>query len=766
MPSAALIVLSLGTVIGVSLWGRHVIQHRGLREQAEAEVRSLAGALEAREEALGTAASAVGRDKDLLRAWSGGSGAGTNWAGAEACELRERFDLQFVQVHGEAGTGTMPVVSGDTSTDTGSDAALLNLAEPGKVVARVLEDRIILLAASPLADGTGSVVVATDLASELERICLEKSIAGQAEIVLRGLRTGAQVALPPGAVSGWVGDGYAVRREIRLAGTNAELLLARPNGDAKELGRIFLVVTTGSSLLVGLGMMSIGVLGLRSLVRPIRSLSSAARAVADGGYQEVRQGLGSPLLLGEGDELGELVVAFNAITCELRGLRLEMEEKVEERTLEMWIAAAVARAVSSSLDLEATLHDAADTIRTGAGALYPGIRQVGIYLIDERAQVAVLEAVSADEEADPRRRGLRIPIGCSSPVGLAAARKEPEVMENARVSGTHLKPPLLMDTLSAAALPLRDGETLLGVLELQSTRPRAFGSAAPAVLCSVADQIGTAIRNARLFEAERRKGERLGESNRLRSHLLTVMSHKFRAPLNTIIGLSGALLDTDRDELTDRQRRDIGLIHSLGRHLGELTDDLLDPRTATPTPFKLEREGVDLRLLIESAIHSVRPLLDLKGLEIAAHLEPGLPVIWADKRRVRQVLLRLLSRLAARTESGSIDVRAGQRCALDADRDEVESFVEVSMGAVGRKASEDTLNKGMPPSAEDGRAQTERRGLELDLPVTEAIVDLHGGQFWADGDSGDGGRYTFILPVGQIQHERRDEDSRRSSFKV
>jgi two-component system cell cycle sensor histidine kinase PleC len=360
-----------------------------------------------------------------------------------------------------------------------------------------------------------------------------------------------------------------------------------------------------------------------------------------------------------------------------------------------------------------------------------------------------LEAVSADEEADMTCRALSIPLGCRSPVGLAAATMRPEVIENARVSGAHLKPPLLMDTLSAVALPLIHEDTLLGVLELQSASPEVFGSAPPPVLVSLADQIAAVIRNAQIYEAQRQKAERLGESDQLRSHLLTVMSHKLRAPLNTIIGLSGALLDTDRDKLTDRQRRDIGLIHTLGRHLGELTDDLLDPPAGTPVPIELHREEVDLRLLVESAIHSVRPLLDSKGLEMKACLEADLPVIRADKRRVRQVLLRLLSRLAARTESGGIDVRARQTSALGAAGNEAELCVEVSVGVQGGTIHREVPMGSVPRIGADEHGHSDRNGSDRDLAIVEAVIAVHGGQFWAEGGPGDGTTYTFTLPLGQ-----------------
>jgi signal transduction histidine kinase len=131
-------------------------------------------------------------------------------------------------------------------------------------------------------------------------------------------------------------------------------------------------------------------------------------------------------------------------------------------------------------------------------------------------------------------------------------------------------------------------------------------------------------------------------------------------------------------------------------------------------------------------------------------IEPGLPVIRADKRRVRQIMLNLLSNAAKFTESGQIAVHARLIEALNADGERIEPFVEVSVIDTGVGIPEDKLVQVFEEFTQVDSSSTRRfEGTGLGLPITKKLVELHKGRIWVESEPGQGSVFTFTLPVNQ-----------------
>ena len=238
-------------------------------------------------------------------------------------------------------------------------------------------------------------------------------------------------------------------------------------------------------------------------------------------------------------------------------------------------------------------------------------------------------------------------------------------------------------------------------------------------------------------------------------------SNKLCTPLNTITGVSRSLLEDDV-LLSEQQERGLGLIHSLGRYLLELTDDFLDVSRMRASAITLSLEEVDMRLLIESALDAVAPLIDGKPITLQADIDADLPAVRADKRRIRQVMLNLLSSAATFTESGQISVRARMIEALNADGERVEPFVEVRISDTALEISKDRLRDGfraLSPSDSSPNAECIATGFAL--PITKVLVDLHVGRIWADGAFGKRATFTFVLPVDHLKSANENLPGRR-----
>ena len=235
--------------------------------------------------------------------------------------------------------------------------------------------------------------------------------------------------------------------------------------------------------------------------------------------------------------------------------------------------------------------------------------------------------------------------------------------------------------------------------------------------------------------------EQLREMDRLKSQFIANMSHELRTPLNAIIGFSSMLLKGMDGPLTDTQCQDLEAIHKGGKHLLALITDILDISQIWAGKMGLTLGDVALPEIIEDTITTATARIGSKPIELKQSLAPDLPVIQADKTRVRQVLLNLVTNAIKYTERGQVTVSAS--------RD--DGFVTISVSDTGI---------GIPPEYQEtifeefGRVDSSSTrkvdGLGLGLSISRRLVELHGGRIWVESEVGAGSTFHFSLPLAHI----------------
>lgn len=237
----------------------------------------------------------------------------------------------------------------------------------------------------------------------------------------------------------------------------------------------------------------------RQVLAPLGQLGRGADALAEGDFEH---GGALIALTDPPIEIGTLAAALRSMAQQLHGLVSDLEQRVIERTrdlrrrsVHLQVAAEVARDATAAQDLGGLLRRATDLIRRRFGFYH-----VGIFLVDRQGEVAVLEAASGPTVDEMLAQGHRLEVGGASIVGTVTARAEPRVALDVGTEPVHFDHPLLPDTRSEMALPLRVGERVIGALDVQSRRESAFDQDEVAVLQTLADQLAVAIERTRLFE--------------------------------------------------------------------------------------------------------------------------------------------------------------------------------------------------------------------------------------------------------------------------
>lgn len=230
---------------------------------------------------------------------------------------------------------------------------------------------------------------------------------------------------------------------------------------------------------------------------------------------------------------------------------------------------------------------------------------------------------------------------------------------------------------------------------------------------------------------------RVKELEDMKSQLLSTVSHELRTPLASIKGFATTLLrqDVRWDEAT--QREFLRIIEEESNRLEELIDNLLDMSQVEAGALRIQKEPVQLRRLVREAVEMAQRRTEAHWFVV--DLPSELPRVWADPRRIRQVLNNLLENaIKYSPDGGQITVRC-----------EVEGAnVVVSITDQGQGIPPEYLERVFDRFFQVNGADTRRMGGSgLGLAIAKGIVQAHDGAIWAEAAPGQGSVFRFTLPI-------------------
>ncbi|MEX0702923.1 MAG: ATP-binding protein [Planctomycetales bacterium] len=237
---------------------------------------------------------------------------------------------------------------------------------------------------------------------------------------------------------------------------------------------------------------------------------------------------------------------------------------------------------------------------------------------------------------------------------------------------------------------------------------------------------------------------RLYEMNKLKDEFLATMSHELRTPLNSILGFSDVLAKAEN--LTDKQARFVENILTSGKTLMLLINDLLD--LAKIESGKMEVQLVELSLedLVERQVATLLPLAQKKNIDLSYDVDPDLPTLWQDGRKLQQILDNLLSNAIKFTpEGGRVRVQAG-RC----DDGTLELVVEDTGIGIPLEDQETIFEKFRQGRSIPGLRDTMTReygGTGLGLSIVKELAKLLGGEVQLESEFGKGSTFLVRVPL-------------------
>src|SRR6058998_909382 len=506
---------------------------------------------------------------------------------------------------------------------------------------------------------------------------------------------------------------YGIFRVLRSQRQNPgilSVLVPTAGGEQAQGTLILILIVVGAGLVMAVTYLSYRT--ARSITAPLASLASAAQRI-EAGDLEARVRQVSP------HEIGTLERAFDTMAASL----YERERAQREYLDEVRAVNEVADAVVGVIDAERIFARSLD-------------RMVSLLNADGGAIV-----IREDPPGAPPGSGGR--LNAPATVGIdpeTAVMLAMRVLVRSEADADRIR----LSAVSAGELrfvahvPLSARGRTIGLLSAYFHDQRELTDTQARALRTIARLVSVANENADLVGELRVNNLQLERANRLKSEFLASVSHELRTPMNAIIGYTKLMLDGLDGDLTEQQTADLERVVQAADNLLSLINGLLDLAKIEAGKMELNVEEVDIPLVVDGVIELMRASADAKALSLRADVASALPAAWADRARIRQVLVNLVANAVKFTEHGGVTIRATV----------VDGWITLGVVDTG---------VGIPPEAQtyifdefrQVDASTTRRygGTGLGLAISKRLIALHGGRIWVDSTVGVGSSFLFTLPV-------------------
>jgi len=353
-------------------------------------------------------------------------------------------------------------------------------------------------------------------------------------------------------------------------------------------------------------------------------------------------------------------------------------------------------------------------------------------------------------------------------VGWVCVNKQARIALDVGQDAVHFANPLLHDTRSEMALPLRVGDRVLGVLDVHSAQVSAFDGSDIAAMQGMADHVAVAIENARLYEAvhreltERKRAEEqlerysaeLVQSNEELKRFTYIVSHDLRAPLVNLKGFAAELtlalniirpaFEPFLSQIDDQQRASVtaALVEDMPEALSFVDASAVRMDHFINTLLNLSRLGrreldleeVNMNALVRDTLETLAHQIEQRQARVTVG---PLPAVVADRTAMEQITGNILNNAIIYLDPG----RPGE-IEITGERNGDETIFHIRDN--GRGIAPEDMDKVFAPFRRAGKQDVPGEGMGL--AYVQTLVRRHGGRIWCESEVGAGATFSFTLP--------------------
>ncbi|MBE0698693.1 MAG: GAF domain-containing protein, partial [Anaerolineaceae bacterium] len=302
---------------------------------------------------------------------------------------------------------------------------------------------------------------------------------------------------------------------------------------------------------------------------------------------------------------------------------------------------------------------------------------------------------------------------------------------------------LLQDGKSQAILPIRRETTTIGLLLLESLNDEPITDEIMGFLSRLTDHASIAISNAQLYAA-------VQQANLAKSDFVSFVAHELKNPMTSVKGYTELISAGAVGPVTEIQANFLSTIRHNIERMNTLVSDLNDMSKIEVGRLRLDFKSFKLQDVVESVVRSTRKQIEEKEQTLVLNFPSDLAPVWADRTRVEQVMVNLISNAHKYTPvSGTIEV-AAEYCANQWDTNGAANVFHIWVKDNGIGISEEDQKKIFQKffRSEDPKTR-EVTGTGLGLNITRSLVEMQGGQIWFESEFRKGTTFHFTVPVSE-----------------
>ncbi len=438
---------------------------------------------------------------------------------------------------------------------------------------------------------------------------------------------------------------------------------------------------------------------------------------------------GSPFTQDDQDLLSAFA-AQAAVAIENARLYTMTDQALAARVEELSVMQRIDRELNTSLDTTRAMRI------TLEWAMRQSKAQSGLVGILQESGLKVMASQGYTDELSPYEEGT-LPIEA---FGLDEVVREAAPIRR-QLGGAAEGCRLRAQAASQVVIPIRREANTVGVLLLESDSLEPPSDEMMSFLNRLSDHASIAIFNAQLYSA-------VQAANLAKSEFVSFVAHELKNPMTSVKGYTELLAAGAVGPVTEAQTNFLNTIRSNIERMNTLVSDLNDLSKIEVGRLRMDFKAISVPEVIESAVRSTRRQVDEKKQTLTVELPENLPTAWADRTRLEQVLVNLVSNAHKYTPSGGQITISAERCANQWDPNGAPEVIHVAVKDNGLGISEEDQKKIFQKffRSEDPKTR-EAPGTGLGLNITRSLVEMQGGRIWFESQFRVGTTFHFTIPV-------------------
>ncbi len=428
------------------------------------------------------------------------------------------------------------------------------------------------------------------------------------------------------------------------------------------------------------------------------------------------------------DDLELLATFANQAAIAIDNARLftQTDQALARRVEELSIFQRIDQQLNQSLDLNVVLSSALDWAMALTAA-----DSVSIGLLEETEEEEQILQLLVNTNIDDEEQRI-VPV--THPVVAQVLSEKGAIFTQNATQAQSIDGSPAAEQLS---VPILRNERVMGLITLESQTGGAINKEDKEFVMRLADRAAVAIENARLYGA-------IAAANRAKSDFVSIVTHELRLPMTSIKGYTDLMLRGMTGELSEQQRQFMEVIARNLARMNVLISDLSDINRMESGRMEFELSTFDIRDVVADVTDSMQERIANREQTLSVNIAPEVTAVYADPRRINQILTNLVSNANKYTpDGGNVQIQIVQE----------HGYTQVAI-----------IDSGIGISAEDQaklftqffRAEDEsvrqQAGWGLGLSIVKKMVEAQGGEIWFQSKLGEGSTFAFTIPSAAMEN--------------